>query len=739
MTNDKGIASNPETREISLKIQYIEPEPPLAFFSFDQTPLKEVIEDLPDGYYEVDLKGNLTAFNRALCRIHGYSPEEMAHMNYRDYTPPELHDVILKTYLEVYNTGRPVQVFDFRVTRPDSSTCIIHTSIHLIRNKQGKPVGFRGISRDVTDEKRTEAYEKARTRVLESIARNAPLEETLEAILLSLQAQMPDFGGLFFHETDGCLKCMARVNIPESFVSLVDGETIGPDGKIFARVAFYKEPIIIQCVETDSQCSQYREELMENGLLAIWAYPVISSAGRLIGVLAAYPGTERKPLESERQWLQSAAATAEIAIEHHRMTSKLSYLSRYDPLTGILNRRSFMNEAMRLFSLANRKKWTVGLLFLDLDNFKQVNDTWGHKIGDLLLTEVTRRLSDCLRESDCLGIMGGDEFAVFVPETTYDSVQIIANRILTAISRAFDLNGVMVNAGVSIGIAAAPSASEACIETLLTQADEAMYHAKKNGLGWAFHKPEQQRAARCKADMESMLRSCMADGQLPVYYQPVLDLKSNQCVGVEALLRWSHPERGILTASEFLPLAEARGLSCDIDRYVLPRAIEQTRLWHGWVSVNVSPHSLYRSDWTAFVRKTLEANDFPFNRLIFEITESILLEMERVVEVLEELCRMGVRIALDDFGKGYSSLFHLAKLSVHCLKIDQSFIRNLNCGSRNATLVEMLIALSSNLEVTTIAEGLETKEDMDWLMKNGCAQAQGFFLGHPAPWENLAL
>ncbi|MCF8110764.1 MAG: EAL domain-containing protein [Desulfobacteraceae bacterium] len=737
--NEENNTSESELQKPGLNVKPIEPEEPLAFFRFNQASLKEVVEDLQDGYYETNLRGDLIAFNRALCRIHGYPPETMANMNFRDYTPPELHDEIFRTYHKVYKTGQPVQILDFKVTRPDGSVCIIHTSVHLVHNSEGKPTGFRGISRDVTEQKRNEAYENTRTQILEMIARNEALVKIMEAVLASLQEQMPDFAGMIFQENQGYLQCLASINLPESCAPLMGDDIIGPDGTIFGRAAFSRMPIFIDSVENDKRCEKYRHELLKNGIRALWVYPIIAKEESALGVLAACAGSEKTPLEREAGWLQSATATAEIAFEHHRMTNELSYLSRHDTLTGLLNRRSFMVESRRMFSLAERKAWTSAMLFLDLDGFKHVNDTWGHQIGDLLLVTAGQRLSECLRQSDCLGRMGGDEFAVFVPEVNTESVQVIANRISRAICQPFDLNGMIVSVGVSIGIALSSEDEEISVDNLLIQADSAMYHAKDQGIGWAFYKPEHQKIAGKKARMESMLRRSMANNELLVHYQPVRDLKTGQWVGAEALVRWDHPERGIVAAAEFLPLAESRGLICEIDRYVLPRALKQTRDWRGWISVNVSPVSLCRSDWVSFVSDSLKSQDFPPERLILEVTERVLLDMERAAAPLEELCRMGVRIALDDFGRGYSSLSYLSRLSVHCLKIDQGLIKALKDNTRNTTLVEMLLALSKKLGVDAVAEGVETSEELEWLIQNNCGLAQGYFLAYPAAWETLNL
>lgn len=486
--NDQNNSSNPGHGQTKLKVRYIEQEEALAFFRFDQTPLSEVIEDLPDGYYEVNLRGDLIAFNRALCRIHGYWPETMVNMNYTDFSPPELHDEIFRTYAEVYNTGRPLQILDYQVTRPDGSVAVIHTSVHLARDKEGKPTGFRGISRDVTEQRRVEAYEQARTRVLESIARNAPIEETLKDILNALRQQMPDCAGMILRAgDDATLECVAGIDVGEKFATGAGKDKIGPEGGACCRAAFTREPVIIGNLEKDSRCREHVDESPASDIRAVWAFPILRGEKSVLGVLVLYPATARKPLEREKQWLHSATATAEIALSHHRMTSELDYLSRHDTLTGILNRRSFMSEAQRLLALAGRKQWSSAMLFLDLDRFKKVNDTWGHQIGDLLLTDTTKRLNACLRQSDCLARLGGDEFAVLLPEAGTQEARIVANRILRVMTEPFYLSGVRASVGISIGIAVCPPEKKISAGALLVQADNALYHAKSNGSGWAFY------------------------------------------------------------------------------------------------------------------------------------------------------------------------------------------------------------------------------------------------------------
>ncbi|MCF8110899.1 MAG: EAL domain-containing protein [Desulfobacteraceae bacterium] len=736
--NDKNDPMENKEPGTGLNVRYIDQEAPLAFFSFDQTPLQEVIEDLPDGYYEVNLKGDLIAFNRALCRIHGYSPETMVNMNYRDYAPAEYHEAIFSVFHEVYKTGRPVQILDYKVTRPDGSICVIHTSVHLIRDRQGNPTGFRGISRDVTEQKRSQAYEQARTRVLEGIARSIPLEETLEDILKTLKQQIPECSCMLFWATNRGLEYMAGIGISEGF-EIYAPKKVSPDGGACSKSAFYRKPLVIDDIETQKTCSAHCKNLPVNNLHAVWSYPVLGREKELLGVLVLYPSSRRKPTERETRYMHSAVATAELAFFHHNATSELAYLSRHDSLTGLLNRRSFMAETERLIALCKRKRWHAAIIFMDLDRFKEINDTWGHQIGDMMLAKTASRLKNTLRRSDSIARLGGDEFAVFMPETTPEGARILAERIIKAMEKPFELNGISANPGISIGIALCLPEAETSADTLLVQADEAMYVAKREFSGWAFHEPERHKKARETANLESRLLKAVAGEELLIHYQPVKDLSTGRWSGVEALVRWRDPDYGLLNASDFLSMIESGWLIREIDRYVLPRAIAETRDWEGWVSVNVSALSLRQPDWPLFVKENLAAYSFPPERLILEITEMVLLDMEKMTDILEELSGMGVRIALQDFGAGYSSLEYLTELSIHCLKIDRGFIKGVKPVAKADALMRTMLAMGKNLEIPLLVEGVETQQDLEWLTNQGCGLAQGFLLAPPAAWKDLGL
>lgn len=697
------------------------------------TRLHEVIDDLQDGYYQVDLRGNFVAFNQALCRIHGYSAEAMMGMNNRQYTRPEVAEEIFRIFNGVYRTGEPVQVFNYEIIRADGSPRIVDTSVHLVRDRDGQPVGFRGIIRDITEQQRNQAYEQARTRALERIARNAPLDESLGEVLDAVRIQMPEAAGAVMRARQGRLECVATVAVARRELAFMDDQPIAPDAGFAGRAAAAGEIVTVTALSTDPCVRSRRKAARQAGLQAAWAQPILCADGETLGVLVLFPSEAREPSEREREWLQSATATAELALTHDRMTSELAYLSQHDTLTGLLNRRAFMTEAERLIALAHRHGWSPGLLFIDLDRFKTVNDSWGHVTGDYLLQAAAERLRQTLRTSDCLARLGGDEFALLAPELTVASAQRLAQRVRQTLSEPFELDsGPPISVNASVGIAFA-SESEETVDALVGRADEAMYQAKQRDEGWAFYEPEQHRAAQHAVRLEQDLRRALSTDELILHYQAIRDLRRSRWVGSEALVRWQHPELGELSPAEFVPLAESRGLIRQLDRYVLERAVRESVGRRGWVSVNVSPHSLGDPDWVGFVRETLRWHDVAPRRLVLEVTERVMLDPPRVRGVMAELAQLGVRLALDDFGTGYSSLAYLTELPMDFLKVDKSLVRDVAGQPRNAVVVQTILVLARHLGMVVIAEGVENEVERSWLTDNACRYAQGFGLAMPAP------
>ncbi|TFV56655.1 EAL domain-containing protein [Geodermatophilus sp. DF01-2] len=408
-----------------------------------------------------------------------------------------------------------------------------------------------------------------------------------------------------------------------------------------------------------------------------------------------------------------------------------------DPLTGLANRTLLVETTNRLLA---RRSGPVSVLFLDLDDFKDVNDSRGHAAGDQLLTTVSRRLEGCVRPVDQVARLGGDEFAVVVAGSSAVAAE-IGGRMLTALADPVSVDGRSIPVRVSIGVADSTSAADRSADTLLRNADLAMYLAKASGKNRVVVYAEgMDRAAQAKAELVADLGSAVAAGQLAVHYQPTVDLAEGTTTGYEALLRWQHPTRGLVAPAEFVPLAEESGAIVEIGRWVLAEATRQAAEWSAQagrpidMAVNLSPRQLLDDDVVSTVRAALATSGLPAGQLTLEVTEGVLIDdVEMVVDTFRALRTLGVRIAIDDFGTGYSSLSYLRRLPADVVKIDRSFVQDLGAGGRSTTLVASIIELARSLHLEVVAEGVETEEQHAVLDRLACSHAQGYLFGRPQP------
>ncbi len=421
--------------------------------------------------------------------------------------------------------------------------------------------------------------------------------------------------------------------------------------------------------------------------------------------------------------------------------AKIAHLAHHDALTDLPNRVLFRQQMDHALARAPRGD-EVAVLCLDLDEFKSVNDTLGHPVGDLLLQAVAERLRECVRDSDTVARLGGDEFAILqigAPQPTGASD--LARRVLEIVSEPYVLNGHQVAIGTSIGIALAPT-DTTDPDQLLKSADLALYRAKGEGRGrFRFFETEMDARMQARRGMEIELRKALATGQFELYYQPLINLQTNTASGFEALLRWKHPERGMIPPADFIPLAEEIGLIIPIGAWVLREACAEAARWpdHLRVSVNLSPVQFKSGALAATVVSALAAAGLSASRLELEITESVLLqENEANLQTLHQLRELGIRISLDDFGTGYSSLSYLRSFPFDNIKIDQSFVRELSTRSDCAAIVRAVADLGSTLGMATTAEGIETEQQLDRVRERGCTEAQGYLFSRPVPASQLA-
>jgi len=495
--------------------------------------------------------------------------------------------------------------------------------------------------------------------------------------------------------------------------------------------------------------SSWEQRASENGVGACWAVPVKApDDADILGVVTVLargsPPAHRPPLDL----LERAAQLTAIAVERSRWESRLAHQATHDDLTGLPNRALFLDRVQHALDRARRDGSLISLLFLDLDRFKSVNDTLGHDAGDQLLRALGQRLVPLLRPGDTVARLGGDEFTILCDGVAdaKDALR-VAERVHHALIAPFFLGKHTVRTTVSIGAATSRGAGSA--QALINDADAAMYRAKERGGNRceSFEDIRCQPAAHRLSTQDAMYRG-LQRGEFEVYYQPVISLTDKTVVGAEALLRWHHPQRGLLAPSAFIGLAESSGLIVPIGAFVLRTACLQARAWQldpgpdvpSSMSINLSARQFAQPDLTAMVANALIESGANPAGISFEITESAAMDdAAAAVATLQELKALGVGLIIDDFGTGYSSLTYLKRFPVDGLKVDQSFVAGLDTDAGDTAIVTAVIDLAHSLGIIAIAEGVETATQLERLRALGCDGAQGYHLGRPKPAGEVSL
>ncbi|MGB6449742.1 MAG: EAL domain-containing protein [Steroidobacteraceae bacterium] len=445
------------------------------------------------------------------------------------------------------------------------------------------------------------------------------------------------------------------------------------------------------------------------------------------------------PIHDRRGHVTGAVMVFRDVSVARALSLKLAHLAQHDSLTDLPNRILLNDRLTQAMALAHRHQQRLALLFLDLDRFKDINDSLGHAIGDRLLQLVAERLLTCVRSSDTVSRQGGDEFVILLSEVARpEDAAIRAEKILLALSLPYRIDQQDLHLAASIGIVTYPDdGTEA--QTLLKHADLAMYRAKDNGRNtYQFFKPDMNGYTADRQSLESGLHRAIERHEFVLHYQPTMNLNSGALVGVEALIRWRHPQRGLVPPALFVPIAEDSGFIAAIGRWVLGEACRQSRAWRAAglppmrIAINISTVELRAKGFVEGVVGVLEEHGLVPEDLELELTETFLMhDSNSTAAVLQSLSDLGVRIALDDFGTGYSSLSHLKRFPIDTLKIDQSFVRNLATDANDASIVSALIGMGKGLKIRVVAEGVETGEQLAFLRKRGCPEGQGYYFSRP--------
>ncbi len=683
--------------------------------------------------YMVNIDGTVASWNLGAQRISGYSADEIigSHVS-KFFTPQDVQmGKPIQALQAATHSGR-YKVENWRL-RKDGSCFWAEVIITALRDPKGELRGYCHVTRDLTEKKQTELLEIDRRQIMEMVVQGQPLKAVLERLVKIIERHCPDAIPSVLVLRDEHLEHYVAPNLPPIFVNAM--------GKDLSRLIGGQnaDATLVSDIKTDPHWEPLRAAAGQIGLETALLIPVCSGKGELLGAFTSFYLDKCVPEKSEIELLKTLARLTALAIEHRRLTDQLSYQAQHDPLTGLPNRVLMEDRLQNAISQTARNNRMVALMFIDLDRFKIINDTLGHEAGDLLLQQVTQRFLSIIRKSDTLVRMGGDEFTLILPDLDdrADAVR-VAQKLLDVFKSPMNIAGHDLFVSASIGIGVYPQDGKTSAE-LQKNADVAMYRAKNAGRNAVeCFAPEMNAAAMEKLQLEGELRRAIEQNEFILLYQPQVATDGTLC-GFEALLRWKHPKRGMIPPIKFIPIAEDTGLIVQLGTWVIQEACRQTKAWQdaGYqnvkVAVNVSARQFQQVDFVQTTADALKAAKLDPKFLELELTESLLMsDPEHETPKLQAVRELGCGIAIDDFGTGYSSLAYLRKLPIDTLKIDGSFVREIQDGnSKDAAVVQAITSLAHSLGMKVVAEGVEYENQRKYLHSIGCDQMQGYLFGKP--------
>ncbi|MFJ6028118.1 EAL domain-containing protein [Pseudarthrobacter sp. NPDC092424] len=669
---------------------------------------RKILEEIAEGYFETDLAGNLTFANNALCVLFGCSREEALTLTNKDFSGPAEAARIARYFRMIRAGETPDPGFEWTLTRKDGEQRVVSTSASLIQDRNGEPVGFRGITRDVTERsraqealRRSEERYRLAMRATQEVLWDSDLQTGRTVWHGAVRSMFGIVGQTFVHTGEWW---ESRLH-PEDKEPLLDSlaSLFGSDGEMWSR--------------------EYRFRRQDGSYMDVFA------RGH---VVRSQPG----------QAIRFVGSMMDVSAQK-RSEAELERLAFIDPLTGLANRSRLLAHLDQVLADADRTGSAVAVFFLDLDRFKLINDGMGHAAGDSLLAQFGARLSGVIRAQDAASRFAGDEFVVVCSDTDEENARKIADRIATAVQDPFNIQGNELFVSVSIGVVLSEPGDTAA--SLLHRSDAAMYHSKADGKGAAFLFDEKmQHRALEVINIESQLSRAIERDELELHYQPILDLEDCRPIGLEAVVRWNRPGVGMVTAGEFIPIAEKSGLILRIGAWVLREALQQAQVWRQRllgagdlaIGVNISARQLQDPSIFDEVQDAIARAGIQPDAVVLEITESGLVgDLDGSIQVLERLRKLGVGIAVDDFGTGYSALSYLSRIPANVIKIDRSFISPLGRegSARERGLVAAIISMAAALDLVVVAEGVETDRQASEVAGLNAGLGQGYHWCRPLP------
>ena len=659
--------------------------------------LDMILHNMQDTYYRIDANGILTRVSDSVKDLLGYEPQEVIGRPMVEfYLHPEEREAFLRK-LEL--AGGSITNNETALRHRDGSVVWTSSNAHFIRDEQGNVIGVEGTARNITERKLHESQVSKLSSVL---------EQTADIVIVT--------------DIDGVI------------------EYVNPS---FERVTGYTYAEAVGQTPTILSSGKHKPEFYQHmweTILSGESYTNIMINRRKDGSLY-YEEKTITPIRDQTGRITHFVSTAKDISERMQVQERLQHMAHHDALTDLPNRNLFLDRLQQALIRARHHDRLVAVMFMDLDRFKNINDTLGHNTGDQLLLQLSERLKHSVRDGDTIARFGGDEFAILLDDVDNEnSIAAVAQKLLQTLSEPFHVNSHELFITASIGIAIFPHDGEDP-DTLLRNADVAMYRAKELGKNnYQFYSDDMSARNFERLTLENHLRHALARQQFVLYYQPQVDARLDRIVGVEALLRWQHPELGLVSPSNFIALLEETGLIEDVGKWVLETACQQSKIWHDagfddlLMSVNISSRQFNNTEFIDVLHSTLDHTGVNPECLELELTESMLMrQASSVVTALKSLNELGVRFAIDDFGTGYSSLSYLRRFPIETIKIDRSFIRDITDDPDDAAITRAIVVMARNLSLKVIAEGVETEKQLAFLEENDCHLIQGFYYSPPVP------
>jgi diguanylate cyclase (GGDEF)-like protein/PAS domain S-box-containing protein len=668
--------------------------------------------------------------NDAFFRMFGYTgseligklPSELLAGRYTD-------QVTLERLRRQVELGNDVEDEILAYTKAGNEVWI-SAAVSAVSDGQGKIKNLVILLNDITESRLLQSLQR---HVLEALALDTPIRDVFDLLCRRVEIISPDVvSSVLQVDADGLLRPLGGPSLPAGYSEALDGIAVGPGVGSCGTAAALGIPVLAEDIATDPRWQPYKEMPLAAGLRACWSSPIKAKDGRVIGTFAFYFREPRGPSRWHQKIVDACVHLGALAIEREETRNQIARLAYHDMLTGLPNRahlRELTEQAIKDCPADQR----LALIFIDLDHFKDVNDTLGHAVGDELLVGVTQRLMGQTRPGDVLSRLGGDEFILMLSNCDAEGATMIARRITDVLAAPMRLGGRTVQVSASMGISVYPD-NATDIDSLMKHADAAMYKAKKAGrsthrvFSVDMNVMAEQRLAHITA-----LRNAVAQGHLKLHYQPQVRTDGGTLYGIEALARWDDPVLGHVPPSRFIPLAEECGLIEQIGIWSMGEACRQVALWRKagldvpCVSVNLSPLNFHNADLAAVVADIVRDNDLPPEALMLEVTEGVILdENSAALRTMDAIRRLGVGLSLDDFGTGYSSLSRLAHLPIRELKIDRSFMNNIETDACARAITTAVVRVGQSLKMTVVAESVETEGQRALLAALGCDVVQGF-------------